>query len=138
MLLLFFFFFQAEDGIRDLYVTGVQTCALPISVAERGRGWREQLHGHRRAVHVLDAPLGIEGVRREGPVEGRPEEEPAPGRRIPLEPRPAVAAVSGREVRPARSEDMRMNIDGFPHGTGRQYSKGCERPSGLTAPRRED
>src|SRR5206468_3161387 len=28
---LFFFFFQAEDGIRDLIVTGVQTCALPIS-----------------------------------------------------------------------------------------------------------
>src|SRR5256886_8819563 len=28
---LFFFFFQAEDGIRDLTVTGVQTCALPIS-----------------------------------------------------------------------------------------------------------
>src|SRR5690349_23456450 len=27
------FFFQAEDGIRDLYVTGVQTCALPISFA---------------------------------------------------------------------------------------------------------
>src|SRR5256886_10189870 len=27
----FFFFFQAEDGIRDLTVTGVQTCALPIS-----------------------------------------------------------------------------------------------------------
>src|SRR2546426_4323896 len=29
--LLFFFFFQAEDGIRDYKVTGVQTCALPIS-----------------------------------------------------------------------------------------------------------
>src|SRR6266853_1885597 len=29
----FFFFFQAEDGIRDLTVTGVQTCALPISAA---------------------------------------------------------------------------------------------------------
>src|SRR2546425_7621015 len=28
--LLFFFFFQAEDGIRDKLVTGVQTCALPI------------------------------------------------------------------------------------------------------------
>src|SRR2546421_779250 len=28
--LCFFFFFQAEDGIRDLIVTGVQTCALPI------------------------------------------------------------------------------------------------------------
>src|SRR2546430_4400081 len=32
-LLFFFFFFQAEDGIRDLTVTGVQTCALPISNA---------------------------------------------------------------------------------------------------------
>src|SRR5216683_2887135 len=30
----FFFFFQAEDGIRDLIVTGVQTCALPISLGE--------------------------------------------------------------------------------------------------------
>src|SRR5687768_18481634 len=28
----FFFFFQAEDGIRDVAVTGVQTCALPILV----------------------------------------------------------------------------------------------------------
>src|SRR5205809_3667576 len=37
----FFFFFQAEDGIRDVAVTGVQTCALPISVSEnrRERPW---------------------------------------------------------------------------------------------------
>src|SRR5437588_10607913 len=33
---LFFFFFQAEDGIRDHCVTGVQTCALPISAAPAG------------------------------------------------------------------------------------------------------
>src|SRR2546426_12561058 len=33
MQLFFFFFFQAEDGIRDYKVTGVQTCALPISRA---------------------------------------------------------------------------------------------------------
>src|SRR6266850_1422527 len=32
-----FFFFQAEDGIRDYKVTGVQTCALPISVQPRHR-----------------------------------------------------------------------------------------------------
>src|SRR5438874_4634765 len=31
-----YFFFQAEDGIRDLYVTGVQTCALPILPFARG------------------------------------------------------------------------------------------------------
>src|SRR2546422_314677 len=36
MLYLFFFFFQAEDGIRDVAVTGVQTCALPISVYPSG------------------------------------------------------------------------------------------------------
>src|SRR2546425_1983066 len=34
---LFFFFFQAEDGIRDKLVTGVQTCALPISAHPPGR-----------------------------------------------------------------------------------------------------
>src|SRR2546427_3331976 len=36
----FFFFFQAEDGIRDLTVTGVQTCALPISID----GLLDELH----------------------------------------------------------------------------------------------
>src|SRR2546429_3477624 len=44
----FFFFFQAEDGIRDVAVTGVQTCALPILVgidvgggvgSPLGEGW---------------------------------------------------------------------------------------------------
>src|SRR5207302_7484089 len=33
----FFFFFQAEDGIRDFHVTGVQTCALPIYKLQTGR-----------------------------------------------------------------------------------------------------
>src|SRR2546427_13310733 len=50
----FFFFFQAEDGIRDLTVTGVQTCALPILPHARLLGQRPQLgsrigppHGER-------------------------------------------------------------------------------------------
>src|SRR5690349_24134044 len=42
----FFFFFQAEDGIRDLYVTGVQTCALPIfehsGRRSHRRGWNDK------------------------------------------------------------------------------------------------
>src|SRR5947209_15778803 len=33
---IYFFFFQAEDGIRDIGVTGVQTCALPISLPAFG------------------------------------------------------------------------------------------------------
>ena len=31
-MIVFFFFFQAEDGIRDIGMTGVQTCALPICI----------------------------------------------------------------------------------------------------------
>ena len=34
-MILFFFFFQAEDGIRDRLVTGVQTCALPILIQQK-------------------------------------------------------------------------------------------------------
>src|SRR5206468_8323355 len=49
-----FFFFQAEDGIRDLIVTGVQTCALPISP----RRARRVRRGHRA--------LGRLGHRRDG------------------------------------------------------------------------
>src|SRR5438445_8928161 len=37
LLFFFFFFFQAEDGIRDIGVTGVQTCALPISSTQAPR-----------------------------------------------------------------------------------------------------
>src|SRR6266496_5662043 len=48
----FFFFFQAEDGIRDLYVTGVQTCALPISA---------KLEPGRYAVRIRAVGYDIDG-----------------------------------------------------------------------------
>src|SRR5256886_13187235 len=51
--LVFSFFFQAEDGIRDLTVTGVQTCALPILHRFR------MLGGIRTFVH-LDSPFSVE------------------------------------------------------------------------------
>src|SRR5256886_10375314 len=44
-----FFFFQAEDGIRDLTVTGVQTCALPIC-ARAGPGGARVRHSARAPV----------------------------------------------------------------------------------------
>src|SRR2546422_4011629 len=65
-----FFFFQAEDGIRDVAVTGVQTCALPIYVAADRRGVRRGVQGHFR---VLGAdpdphlpPEGAPGRNRAG------------------------------------------------------------------------
>src|SRR5690348_17430467 len=43
----FFFFFQAEDGIRDGRVTGVQTCALPISCRSRAKRFRSSTTASR-------------------------------------------------------------------------------------------
>src|SRR5690554_736805 len=58
----FFFFFQAEDGIRDADVTGVQTCALPISVDDRTNSiiafeTQDRLDELRRIVTQLDIPV---------------------------------------------------------------------------------
>src|SRR5690348_18136794 len=59
VLLFSFFFFQAEDGIRDGRVTGVQTCALPICGARKGAG-RKMLPKKRKrtvAVQVRLSPV---------------------------------------------------------------------------------
>src|SRR2546425_11928963 len=59
---LFFFFFQAEDGIRDKLVTGVQTCALPISrlTAAIARQQHAVLitQRHADALELIGAELG--------------------------------------------------------------------------------
>src|SRR3712207_9484164 len=72
---LLFVFFQAEDGIRDIGVTGVQTCALPIYPQRptgRPAGAAEQLARLRRVVRVglqagrvPAAPLGGHGRSEE-------------------------------------------------------------------------
>src|SRR3989454_7356685 len=61
MSVLFFFFFQAEDGIRDYKVTGVQTCALPICLAlPRAGVGVGALAAHRQAAAVADAAVGAD------------------------------------------------------------------------------
>src|SRR3989449_10505368 len=77
VLLFLFFFFQAEDGIRDVAVTGVQTCALPISPA-RGRPGDPAAHrpgdprppraGATRARAVARTPETPTGRSAERPV----------------------------------------------------------------------
>src|SRR2546429_4587251 len=47
------FFFQAEDGIRDVAVTGVQTCALPICAALEHAGAGQQLGAMADGGHGL-------------------------------------------------------------------------------------
>src|SRR2546430_7667484 len=66
-----FFFFQAEDGIRDLTVTGVQTCALPICDGEfRTRGARPpRLHLGENPQRQPARRDGLDqGLRLERPV----------------------------------------------------------------------
>src|SRR2546427_7626503 len=111
------FFFQAEDGIRDLTVTGVQTCALPISgwtvapsVAIRGhhgracgtavrhaRGYgpsRILPRGHFHRARRVD-PLPHRTHRPEIGDPGRTPRHPARGRGGPLHPgRPPPSIVA--------------------------------------------
>src|SRR5206468_6278128 len=48
-------FFQAEDGIRDLIVTGVQTCALPISSGVLLNNRQEALHYSAQVAALLES-----------------------------------------------------------------------------------
>src|SRR5215217_8746444 len=69
-MLLFFFFFQAEDGIRDIGVTGVQTCALPISRLDPHADVARSAHsrhagGHREIGRASCRERGVDlGGRR--------------------------------------------------------------------------
>src|SRR5260370_5950859 len=72
-----FFFFQAEDGIRDSSVTGVQTCALPISPAAssaRARAQRRPASGNEgsgRQVRRGRTDPALRAPERRGHEEGR-------------------------------------------------------------------
>src|SRR5690349_24005705 len=84
-----FFFFQAEDGIRDLYVTGVQTCALPIC---RGRG-------QARPVAVDPAePRAPAGRRRRARLHARARLQRGGG----------AAGIRARVLPEVRSEERRV------------------------------
>src|SRR5690606_39813813 len=90
------FFFQAEDGIRDFHVTGVQTCALPIFLDLEDAVPAEEREAARHA--VLDWLAGL-SMRRPG--------TPAIGLRIS-----PPQSESGFEdlyaLRVARSEERRV------------------------------
>src|SRR5437762_11813530 len=61
-----FFFFQAEDGIRDTSVTGVQTCALPISRLDAELPQRELVVGVEQDVRPREQGQPLEaGMRSE-------------------------------------------------------------------------
>src|SRR5205809_5903529 len=84
--MMFFFFFQAEDGIRDVVVTGVQTCALPIFARAEG--------GLRGGSSWAPAVLGPAARFRASGDHRRIAAPPGPGARHSAAPR------GGRARRP--------------------------------------
>src|SRR5256884_4052054 len=55
------FFFQAEDGIRDVAVTGVQTCALPILEPAPARATELGMERVLQGRYKIEEPLGVGG-----------------------------------------------------------------------------
>src|SRR5256885_8661697 len=79
----YFFFFQAEDGIRDYKVTGVQTCALPISLQRtmsggislatlqaKSAGCRAHAETARRTVSTASARASAESRKQRSSFQG--------------------------------------------------------------------
>src|SRR5438445_13288295 len=99
MLCLFFFFFQAEDGIRDIGVTGVQTCALPISC----RGTSGARASRRRP--GCGICIGRSRAGRGGGRGGRPQIGRASCRER------GERSVVGGSVKQNRKEDIKTNRD---------------------------
>src|SRR2546427_9715942 len=117
-LFFFSFFFQVEDGIRDLTVTGVQTCALPISMSVRMRVELQlavrqagQALEHAAAVAAY-AQAFVDLIHRQGP--GDHDDAvglvPVAGRAQP----PARAQRPGMDARgrAMRSEERRVGKEG--------------------------
>src|SRR5256885_5727882 len=131
-----FFFFQAEDGIRDYKVTGVQTCALPISAVEPGVP----------GAPVLAAVLAARAGRPRLDCRGGGALRPRPAVRLRGLPQPAETgdAARGRpdgELRlwTATQKGMGKEPGGaltLQHVSARRAPAGPHRPAGARRPAR--
>src|SRR3989441_4468848 len=137
----FFFFFQAEDGIRDKLVTGVQTCALPISDGAahgvrrrdpRSRRRRSVLPGRalRRAArgyHRLVRFGGVPRQARTGAGRSYTARRDSGVRAAAARPRRDVGVELRPQVRAAQLAQSRSRAVGLDHPDG-QRRPGQEQP----------
>src|SRR5690606_39594968 len=99
----YFFFFQAEDGIRYFHVTGVQTCALPIS--------------RRPGAPPPAGPPAATGPPPAGSPPGWRPRRPRAGPRWPPRWWPAPPPAYPSPSPPARSEERRVGKEGKTRGS---------------------
>src|SRR5260370_23816530 len=145
------FFFQAEDGIRDSSVTGVQTCALPISfinkkggaVYESGAGiGSPQISPRERRCGCRVTPASWWEPRRLG---ARPAKSAGKGRRHPRNgrfnararrSRPRAAHLRGSDAAAGREEFVRSETSGQirPGRPGLYRELPRKRRGGVTLP----
>src|SRR5687768_18478237 len=93
-----FFFFQAEDGIRDVAVTGVQTCALPIYRPSRTRDRRRGLRFITDVFSLRAARFGVRAALPPLSV-ARQEKLRSEERRVGKEGRYLSVPQDGQETR---------------------------------------
>src|SRR5256884_4534782 len=85
-----FFFFQAEDGIRDVAVTGVQTCALPILVLASAalaacvQGEQQSRSADSTARNLTLAPTESTAALKDVPAPATEAAKPAPEMKAPV------------------------------------------------------
>src|SRR5690606_40847997 len=107
------FFFQAEDGIRDFHVTGVQTCALPIFRADIDYALSEALTTYGK--------IGVKVWIMKGEVYGKRDLSPNIGQTTGVKggrgPRSEERRV-GRECRSGRSAEQCDVVRGGARGWG--------------------
>src|SRR2546422_9582567 len=135
---IFFFFFQAEDGIRDVAVTGVQTCALPVCFGVKVKQpaqWITRgsslIVGAKQIQRVRATFDGIQEIigedlpfRAESGQVGNPVEISVPEREGHIESEPAT---------PRAVRQLRMNFLAVPstHLTGNQVERRATEPEAI-------
>src|SRR5256884_2057990 len=102
----YFFFFQAEDGIRDVAVTGVQTCALPISLHVAS------FEAAERRMKVVGSLL-VRECREADVAHLRMQHERGGYRGRLLRPLPRHAALD-RDDRPVQAATLQAELGGGP------------------------
>src|SRR2546428_4183171 len=139
-----YFFFQAEDGIRDLIVTGVQTCALPIWISQGSLYPSSQRASNVQAtwLRVKARPVPRQLVPGRGAKLSKGRQQVAPvGRKLPpvlmrkngCQPKRVMRRNSHGAYKPRSASTITVQPRGMA-GPSRRSRRGHSPPQGCLRP----